>query len=369
MATITRSTISHRNNNQRSTNSTVPKKAATSGDTAAHLTGHQKTAVLLLALGVESAAHILRELDAEDIERVTTELAQIKNVSAQITHEVIEEFCQMARTHEQTSTGGMRYAQDVLEQSLGKSKAADMLARFQGLRGAKFFTSLNNIDPRFLLDSLRPEHPQTIAIVLSHLETKTSAAILTGLPQEIRSDVVIRIATMDKTNPETIHQIEEIFNRRLASILNQQVSISGGNKVAANILNAMDRTSERAVFDILHTTDPSKANDIRKLMFTFDDLILVDDRGIQRILKDVEQKELALAMKTADPEVTTKIFKNLSERAGALLKEEISYLGPVKLRDVESAQQQIIAIVRRLEDAGEIIVQGRGGNKEETLLV
>jgi len=332
------------------------------------LTGPQKAAVLLLTLGVESAAQIFKQLEDDEIEAITGEIAKMKSVSAKASTAVIEEFQQMARAQEFMSSGGIRYAQDILEKAVGKNKATSIIERLQGLKGASFFSALKKVDPRFLLDSVRQEHPQTIAVVLSHLEPKTSADVLTGLPQAVRADVVIRIANMDKTNPEVIGEIEQILDHRLSSVVNQEVSISGGVKQVAEILNSMDRNSERSVFQVIQENDSSMADEIRKLMFTFDDVILVDDRGIQRVLKEVEQKELALAMKAAGQEIAEKLFKNMSERAGALLKEEIEYLGPVKLRDVEAAQQKIVAVVRRLEEAGEIIVQGRGGGAEEIIV-
>jgi flagellar motor switch protein FliG len=266
------------------------------------------------------------------------------------------------------ATGGIRYAQELLEKAMGKNKATEIIARLQGLKGANFFVALKKVDPRFLLDSVRQEHPQTIAVILSHLEPQISASVLAGLPQEIRSDVIMRIANMDKTNPEVIGEIEHVLDGRLSSVVNQEVSISGGIKQVAEILNCMDRSSERGVFQALQENDSAMADEIRKLMFTFDDLTRVDDRGIQRVLKEVEQKELALAMKAAGPEVADRLFKNMSERAAGLLREEVEYLGPVKLRDVESAQQKIVGVVRRLEEAGEILVQGRGGAEEEVIV-
>ncbi|PWB80342.1 MAG: flagellar motor switch protein FliG [Candidatus Methylomirabilota bacterium] len=337
----------------------------TSPDT---LSGPQKAAVLVLALGVESAAQIFKQLEDEEIEAITGEIARMKNVSAKASTAVIEEFQQMARAQEYMSSGGIRYAQEVLERAIGKNKASAIIERLQGLKGANFFSALKKVDPRFLLDSVRQEHPQTIAVVLSHLDPTTSAGVLAGLPQATRADVVMRIANMDKTNPEVIGEIEAILDHRLSSVVNQEVSISGGVKQVAEILNSMDRNSERGVFQAIQESDPDMADEIRKLMFTFDDVILVDDRGVQRVLKEVEQKELALSMKAAGAEVAAKIFKNMSERAAGLLKEEIEFLGPVKLRDVEAAQQKIVAIVRRLEESGEIIVQGRGGGAEEIIV-
>lgn len=333
------------------------------------LSGPQKAAVLLLTLGVESAAQIFKQLEDEEIEAITGEITRMKNVSAKASAAVVEEFQQMARAQEYISTGGIRYAQEVLDKALGKAKASEIIKRLQGLKGASFFTALKKVDPRFLLDSIRQEHPQTIAVVLSHMDPNTSASVLAGLPQEIRADVVIRIANMDKTNPDVIGEIEQILDQRLSSVVNQEVSISGGIKQVAEIMNSMDRNSERAVFQAIQESDSFMADEIRKLMFTFDDVVLVDDRGIQRVLKEVDQKELALAMKAAGPQVAEKVYKNMSERATGLLKEEIEFLGPVKLRDVEAAQQKIVGIVRRLEETGEIIVQGRGGGAQEEIIV
>jgi flagellar motor switch protein FliG len=332
------------------------------------LNGNQKAAILLLTLGVEAAAQIFKHLEEEEIEALSAEITRIKSVSTKVSGAVIAEFEQMARAQAYIATGGIRYAQELLEKAVGKHKAAEIIARLQGLKGAAFFTALKKVDPRFLLDSVRQEHPQTIAVILSYLEPQVSASVLAGLPQEIRTDVIVRIANMDKTNPEVIGEIEHILDGRLSSVVNQEVSVSGGIKQVAEILNCMDRSSEHGVFQALQENDPAMADEIRKLMFTFDDLTRVDDRGIQRVLKEVEQKELALAMKAAGPEVADKLFKNMSERAAALLREEIEYLGPVKLRDVESAQQKIVGVVRRLEEAGEILVQGRGGTEEEVIV-
>lgn len=333
------------------------------------LNGFQKAAVLFLNLGAEASAQIFKELEDDEIEAITGEIARLKNISSKAMTAVAEEFHQMARAQEYISTGGIRYAEEVLQKAVGKNKATEIIERLQGLKGGHFFTALKGIEPRFLLDALRIEHPQTIAIVLSYLDSKTSSSILAGLSPQVRSDVVIRIADMDKTNPEIIGDVEQILGQRLSSVLQQEVSVSGGVKQVAEILNSMDRNSERGIFQALQENNPFMADEIRKLMFTFDDIIRVDDRGIQRVLKEMEQKELALAMKAAGSEIAEKIFKNMSERAGALLKEEIEYLGPVKLRDVEVAQQKMVGIVRRLDDAGEIVVQGRGGGAGEEIIV
>lgn len=332
------------------------------------LNGVQKAAVLLVTLGVEASARIFRELEEGEIEALVGEISRLRNVPGKVAIEVIQEFQQMALAQEYMTRGGQHYAEELLEKALGKNKAAEIIARIQGLKGATFFEALKKVDARFLIDSVRQEHPQTIALVLSHMDPKLSASVLAGLPQEIRSEVIIRIAKMDKTNPELVSEIDQILAGRLSSVLSQEVSITGGIKSVAEIMNYMDRSTERGVMDNLQGSDPTLAEEICKLMFVFDDLTRVDDRGIQRVLKEVEQKELALALKAAGQEVSNKIFKNMSTRARELLEEEIDYLGPVKLRDVEAAQQKIVSIVRQLEEAGEILVRGLIGAEEEILV-
>lgn len=332
------------------------------------LNGVQKAAVLLVTLGVEASARIFRELEEGEIEALVGEISRLRNVPGKIAIEVMQEFQQMALAQEYMTRGGQRYAEELLEKALGKHKAAEIIARIQGLKGATFFEALKKVDARFLIDSVRQEHPQTIALVLSHMDPKLSAGVLAGLPQEVRSEVIIRIAKMDKTNPELVSEIDQILAGRLSSVLSQEVSITGGIKSVAEIMNYMDRGAERGVMETLQESEPTLAEEICKLMFMFDDLTRVDDRGIQRVLKEVEQKELALALKAAGQEVAAKIFKNMSARASELLEEEIDYLGPVKLRDVEAAQQKIVSIVRQLEEAGEILIRGMAGAAEEIIV-
>lgn len=332
------------------------------------LNGVQKAAVLLVTLGVEASARIFRELEEGEIEALVGEISRLRNVPGKVAIEVMQEFQQMALAQEYMTRGGQRYAEELLEKALGKNKAAEIIARIQGLKGATFFEALRKVDARFLIDSVRQEHPQTIALVLSHMGAKLSASVLAGLPQEVRSEVIIRIAKMDKTNPELVSEIDQILAGRLSSVLSQEVSITGGIKSVAEIMNYMDRGTERGVMDNLQERDPALAEEICKLMFLFDDLIRVDDRGIQRVFKEVEQKELALALKAAGQEVSDKIFKNMSARARELLEEEIEYLGPVKLRDVEAAQQKIVSVVRQLEEAGEILIRGMAGGAEEIVV-
>jgi flagellar motor switch protein FliG len=328
------------------------------------LNGAQKAAVLLISMGAELSAQVFKLMNEDEIEELTTEISRMQNVGATTTGLILEEFHHMARAQEYISQGGLAYASEVLERALGPKRACEVLERLKSQLQPAAFEIVRKVDPKNLLDFIRREHPQTIALILSNMDPKQAAQILSELPGELQSDVVLRIALMDKTNPEVIKQIETILETRLSSLFTQEVSISGGVKSVAEIMNRLDRSTERALLGVLQEQDGTLADNIRRLMFTFEDIVHVDDRGVQRILKEIDQRDLSLALKAAGPEVGTKIFKNMSERAGALLKEEIGYLGPVRLRDVEESQRRIVDVVRRLEETGEIIVQGRGGQDD-----
>jgi flagellar motor switch protein FliG len=328
------------------------------------LSGTQKAAVLLISLGAEISAKIFKTMNDDEIEELTTEISRLPNVAADTTGDILEEFQQMALAQEYIAQGGLSYASEVLERALGPKRAREILERLKGQLQPAAFEIVKKVDPKNLLDFIRREHPQTIALILSNMDPKQAAQILSELASDLQSDVVLRIATMDKTNPEVIKQIETILENRLSSLFTQEVSISGGVKSVAEIMNRLDRSTERSLLGTLQEQDGELAESVRRLMFTFDDIVSVDDRGVQRILKEIDQRDLALALKASGTEVSGKIFKNMSERAAGLLKEEIGYLGPVRLRDVEESQRRIVEVVRRLEESGEIIVQGRGGQDD-----
>lgn len=330
----------------------------------ASLSGTQKAAILLISLGAELSAQVFKAMNEDEIEELTTEISRLPNVPAVTTGDVLEEFHQMALAQEYIAQGGVTYASEVLERALGPKRAREILERLKGQIQPAAFEIVKKVDPKNLLDFIRREHPQTIALILANMDPKQAAQILSELSPDLQSDVVLRIATMDKTNPEVIKQIESILENRLSSLFTQEVSISGGVKSVAEIMNRLDRSTERTLLGTLQEQDGDLAENIRRLMFTFEDIVHVDDRGVQRILKEIDQRDLALALKAAGAEVAGKIFKNMSERAAALLKEEIGYLGPVRLRDVEESQRRIVEVVRRLEESGDIIVQGRGGQDD-----
>ncbi len=330
----------------------------------ASLSGTQKAAILLISLGAELSAQVFKAMNDDEIEELTTEISRLPNVPAVTTGDVLEEFHQMALAQEYIAQGGVAYASEVLERALGPKRAREILERLKGQIQPAAFEIVKKVDPKNLLDFIRREHPQTIALILANMDPKQAAQILSELSPDLQSDVVLRIATMDKTNPEVIKQIESILENRLSSLFTQEVSISGGVKSVAEIMNRLDRSTERTLLGTLQEQDGELAENVRRLMFTFEDIVHVDDRGVQRILKEIDQRDLALALKAAGAEVGGKIFKNMSERAATLLKEEIGYLGPVRLRDVEESQRRIVEVVRRLEESGEIIVQGRGGQDD-----
>jgi flagellar motor switch protein FliG len=328
------------------------------------LSGTQKAAILLINLGAELSAQVFKVMGEEEIEELTTEISRMPNVGASRTGEVLEEFNQMALAQEYIAQGGLTYASDILERALGPKRAREILERLKGQLQPAAFEIVKKVDPKNLLDFIRREHPQTIALILANMDPKQAAQILSELSSDLQSDVVLRIATMDKTNPDVIKQIEAILENRLSSLFTQEVSISGGVKSVAEIMNRLDRSTERSLLGTLQEQDGELAESIRRLMFTFEDIVQVDDRGVQRILKEIDQRDLALALKAAGADVAGKIYKNMSERASGLLKEEISYLGPVRVKDVEESQRRIVEVVRRLEESGEILVQGRGGQDD-----
>lgn len=332
--------------------------------TVENLTGQQKAAILLVSLGAETSAQVFKAMNEEEIEELTTEISRLRNVASGTTGAILEEFHQMALAQEYITQGGVAYAAEVLERAVGPKRAKEILDRLRGVLQPAAFEMVKKVDPKSLLDFIRREHPQTIALILANMEPTQAARILSELPGDLQSDVVLRIATMDKTSPEVIRQIESILESRLSSMFTQEVSVSGGVKSVAEIMNRLDRSTERALLGALQEHEPDLAENIRRLMFTFEDLVHVDDRGVQRILKETEQRDLALALKAAGPDVANKIYRNMSERAGSLLKEEIGYLGPVRLKDVEDAQRRIVDAVRRLEETGEVIIQGRGGQDD-----
>ena len=327
------------------------------------LTGSQKAAVLLITLGPERSADIFKHLKEEEIEELTLEIANTRSVSPEIKEEVLNEFYQVCLAQQYIAEGGIGYAKQLLDKALGNDKAQEIISKLTASLHVRPFEFVRKTDPSQLLNFIQDEHPQTIAMILSYLTSAQSAMVLGALPPEKQADVAKRIAMMDRTSPDVIKEVERVLERRLASLVNQDYTIVGGVDAIVNILNTVDRATEKHIMESLEIEEPELADEIRKKMFVFEDIMLLDDRAIQRVLRDVDNNDLAVALKSANEEVQNVIFKNLSKRLAAMIKEDMEFMGPVRMKDVEEAQQKIVGIIRRLEDAGEIVISRGGGDE------
>lgn len=333
-------------------------------NTVEEMTGCQKAAVLLLTLDEDSGSTLLKQLDPKMVEEITRELASIENISRSIRDTVVNEFYELALAQSWASEGGLDYARALLMKSMDPKDAERILGQIQTAVRKTPFAFLQKAETQNLLTFIQDEHPQTIALIVSHLAHHKAAEILAGLPGPKQIEVVKRVANMEQTNPEVVSEVERGLESRLSNMLNQSFEQIGGVDTVAEVLNLVDRTTEKGIMEGLESEDPDLVEEIRRLMFVFEDILLVDDRGIQAVLKEIDNDELALALKTASEELRTKVLGNMSERAAQLIMEDMEYMGPVRVSDVEAAQQRIVDQVRRLEDAGEIIITGRGGDKE-----
>ena len=328
------------------------------------LSGAQKAAVLIVGLGTDISGKVLQELNESEIEKITVEIANLKDVAPALEDKVVGEVSELIQAQQYINQGGVEFAKNVLESAVGRSKAVEILKRLEGSLKATGFARIKNIDPKQLVNFIQNEHPQTISLILSQLAHGQSAQILSDLEPELQSEVSLRMATMEKISPEIINELEGVLEGLFEEVGTRDLSISGGTKIVAEILNLMETSAEKAILESMEAENPELAAEIKNLMFVFEDMILLDDRSIQRVLKDVETKDLAIALKAASDEVKEKVYKNVSERVGDMIKEEIEFMGPMRLSDVESAQQRIVEIIRRLQDEGQIIVAGRGGKEE-----
>ena len=326
------------------------------------MTGKQKAALLLISLGPEVSASIYKHLNEEEIERLTLEISGVKKVEASVKEEIIEEFHTIALAQDYISQGGIGYAKTVLEKALGKDHAQSIINRLTSSLQVRPFDFARRADPGQILNFIQNEHPQTIALILSYLEAEQAGMILSSLPQEMQADIARRIATMDSTSPEVINEIEAVLERKLSSTVTQDFTETGGVDAVVLVLNGVDRTTEKTILDALEIQDPELAEEIRKRMFVFEDVVTLDNRSIQRIIRDCENEDLILSLKVSSEEVKEVLFKNMSQRMAESFKEEIEIMGPVRLRDVEEAQSRIVGIIRRLEEAGEIIIARGGGD-------
>ncbi|MED4269066.1 flagellar motor switch protein FliG [Geobacillus stearothermophilus] len=326
------------------------------------LTGRQKAAILLISLGPDVSASIYKHLSEEDIEKLTLEISNVRQVAAEQKEEVLEEFRQLALAQDYIAQGGIAYAKEVLEKALGPDKAMNIINRLTSALMVRPFDFARKADPMQLLNFIQHEHPQTIALILSYLEPAQAGQILSALPQEMQADVARRIALMDSTSPEIISEVEQILERRLSATVMQDYTQAGGIEAVVEVLNQVDRSTERTILEALEIQDPELAEEIKKRMFVFEDIVTLDNRAIQRVIREVDNNDLMLALKVASDEVKEIVFRNMSTRMAETFKEEMEYMGPVRLRDVEEAQSRIVAIIRRLEEAGEIVIARGGGD-------
>lgn len=329
----------------------------------AELTGVQKAAVLLITLGPEKSASIFKHLKEEEIEELTLEIANTRSISPQEKEDVLNEFYQVCLAQQYIAEGGIGYAKELLEKALGEQKAQDVITKLTASLQVRPFEFIRKTDPSQVLNFIQDEHPQTIAMILSYLSPAQSAMILGALTPEKQSDVAKRIAMMDRTSPDVIKEVERVLERKLASLLNQDYTIVGGVDAIVDILNTVDRGTEKHIMESLEIEQPELADEIRKKMFVFEDILLLDDRAIQRVLRDVDNNDLGIALKGANEEVQNVIFKNLSKRLSAMIKEDMEFMGPVRMKDVEEAQQKIVGIIRKLEDSAEIVISRGGGDE------
>ena len=336
-------------------------RGVTSGDK--EMDGIEKAATLLITLGPEKSASIFKHLKEEEIEQLTLEIANTSSVSPRTKEKVLNEFYEICLAQQYIAEGGIGYAKELLEKALGAEKAKDVISKLTASLQVRPFEFIRKTDPSQLLNFIQDEHPQTIALILSYLPASQSSMVVSALPPEKQADVAKRIAQMDRTSPDVIKQVEKVLERKLSSLVNQDYTIVGGVDAIVEILNSVDRGTEKHIMETLEVEEPELADEIRKKMFVFEDILSLDDRSIQRVLRDVENSDLALALKGAAEEVQNVILNNLSKRLAAMIKEDMEYMGPVRMKDVEEAQQKIVNIIRKLEDSAEIVI-ARGGGDE-----
>ena len=331
---------------------------------AVNIPGPKKAAIVLVALGTEASSKIFQKMSDDEVEKITTEIARLEGVTPDIREKVLEEFHHLTMAQQFISQGGIEYAREVLEAALGPARAKEILEKVQNAIRTTGFNLLEHVDPQQLVNFIQKEHPQTIALLLAHMGTQAAASILSALPAEMQVEVATRIATMESISPEVLAQVEQVLSDQIKSLFGGNVSEIGGVKAIAEMLNMVDRGAEKNILGNLERENPELAAEIKNLMFVFEDILLIDDRSMQRVLKEVDTKELSLALKGSSEEVQNKFFKNMSSRASEMIKEEMEYMGPVRLKDVEECQQRIVDVIRRLEDDGEIIISGRGGSDD-----
>ena len=326
----------------------------------ADLNGKQKVAMLIIALGQRISVKLLKLLTEEEIEEVTLEIANFKKVDPDLQEEILTEFYNLAMAQEYIMQGGVDFARGILTDALGDGRADEIIGRLSSFLRVTPFDFLKHTDSKQLLSFIQAEHPQTIALIMCYLDPADSAPVISGLPPEVQVDVAQRIANMDRTSPEVIREVERVIEQKVSAVMTTEIAQSGGVKSLVEVLNRVDRGTEKAIMENLEDSDPELADEVKRLMFVFEDVKMLDDRAIQTVLGQADKKDLALALKGVGEDVKDKILRNMSKRASSSLQEDMDFMGPVRLKDVEDAQQRVVNIIRRLEDSGEIIIE-RGG--------
>jgi flagellar motor switch protein FliG len=331
---------------------------------SALLSGKRKAAVMIIALGPEKAGEVFKHLRQDEVDELILEIAALNGIDSAERQEVLEEFYQTHLAQDYIAEGGLDYAREILERAVGDTKAMEIISRLSSFVQVAPFEFLRRTDPSQITNFIQHEHPQTVALILAYLPSEVGSAVLIGLPERLQAEVAMRIAVMDRTQPEVIRQVEDVMERKLAAIINQDFTSAGGVRALVDMLNLVDRTTERHILETLDESSPELAEEVRKLMFVFEDLLLLDDRSIQQLLKEVEIKDVGLALKGTSEEVQKKIFANMSQRASSMMQEDMAFMGPQRRRSIEEAQQKIVGIVRRLEESGKIIIARGGGDDE-----
>jgi flagellar motor switch protein FliG len=327
------------------------------------ISGKRKAAIFLVTVGSDIAAQIFKYLKEDEVEQLTFEIARIDKVDAEERDKVLVEFQELMMAQDFIQTGGIDYAKELLEKALGSQKAIDIITRLTTTIQVRPFDFIKRTDPSHLINFIQNEHPQTIALILSYLEPKKASNIIAALNPDLQADVAKRIATMDRTNPEVVREVERILERQISAIATEEFASVGGIPTVVEILNSADSTTMKNILEKLEEEDPDLAEEIKKNMFVFEDIVQLDDKSVQRLLREVDMADVAKALKNVDTEVQDKIFRNLSKRSQTLLKEDMEFMGPIRLKDVEEAQSKIVAVIRRLEEQGEIQI-ARGGEDE-----
>ncbi|MFR8193991.1 MAG: flagellar motor switch protein FliG [Clostridium sp.] len=337
--------------------------AGNSASSYSEMDGIQKAAILLITLGPEKAAVVFKHLKEDEIEQLTLEIANTRSVTPAQKEQVLNEFYEVCLAQQYIAEGGIGYAKDLLQKALGESKAQEVLGKLTASLQVRPFEFIRKTEASQILNFIQDEHPQTIALILSYLSPQQAAGIISSLAPDKQTDVAKRIAMMDRTSPDVIKEVENILEQKLASLVSQDYTIVGGVDSVVEVLNTVDRGTEKHIMENLEIEEPELADEIRKKMFVFEDILMLDDRSIQRVLREVENSELAVALKNANEEVQNVIFNNMSTRLVDMIKEDMEYMGPVRLKDVEEAQQKIVNIIRKLEDSAEIVISRGGGDE------